>query len=46
MMPAKVFISCGQASRKEVSMVDRISQWFKDEGYDPYAPRMFRQFPN
>lgn len=36
-MPAKVFISCGQASRKEQSMADQIDDWFRSQGYSTYV---------
>lgn len=35
-MPAKVFISCGQASDKERYFASVVGEWFRAEGYKPY----------
>jgi hypothetical protein len=43
-MPAKVFISSGQAP-KERSMVDQISEWLKDEGYNTYVATDVQTIP-
>jgi hypothetical protein len=36
-MPAKVFISCGQANDGETKVVRDVKAWFKSEGFEPFA---------
>jgi hypothetical protein len=36
-MPAKVFISCGQASPAERQVTNSISAWFSSQGFSPYV---------
>ncbi len=36
-MPARVFISCGQAIEEERNVSNELEQWFRSEGYDPYV---------
>lgn len=36
-MPAKVFISCGQASKEERTAAQHLSDWFRSQGYQPYV---------
>ena len=36
-MPAKVFISCGQADQSEKEMVKTLSEWFAAEGFQPFV---------
>jgi hypothetical protein len=36
-MPAKVFISCGQASPEERSVAQSLSAWFVSQGFLPYV---------
>jgi len=35
-MPAKVFISCGQASPVEKQVADTLAKWFSSKGFSPY----------
>jgi hypothetical protein len=37
LMPAKVFISCGQKDDKETKVAQDVRAWFKSEGYDVFA---------
>jgi len=36
-MPAKVFISCGQASPAERQVTHSIATWFSSQGFSPYV---------
>jgi hypothetical protein len=36
-MPAKVFISCGQATSSERAAAAEIEKWFSDRGFEPYV---------
>jgi hypothetical protein len=36
-MPAKVFVSCGQATDQERTMATEVAEWFKTEGYTAYV---------
>src|SRR5208283_3911446 len=36
-MPAKVFISCGQATPQERSVATALGAWFSANGYNPYV---------
>jgi hypothetical protein len=36
-MPAKVFISCGQATAEERKLARQLHDWFESEGYCPYV---------
>ena len=36
-MPAKVFISCGQAHDRERNMAADVSKWFANQGYSTYV---------
>lgn len=36
-MPARVFISCGQATNEERATATELEQWFRSKGYDPYV---------
>ena len=36
-MPAKVFISCGQASPAEKQITDSLAKWFSSQGFSPYV---------
>lgn len=35
-MPARVFISCGQASAEERLVANSLADWFRASGYEPY----------
>ena len=35
-MPGKIFISCGQANSAEVWIANKVSDWLKTKGYEPY----------
>src|SRR5438067_7872739 len=36
-MPARVFISCGQATNEERGAATEREQWFRSKGYEPYV---------
>jgi hypothetical protein len=36
-MPARVFISCGQATDEERNVSSQLEAWFHSKGYDPYV---------
>jgi len=36
-MPARVFISCGQANDEEREVASNLEKWFRLGGYDPYV---------
>jgi hypothetical protein len=36
-MPARVFISCGQATTEERGVASEIRQWLRSKGFDPYV---------
>jgi len=36
-MPARVFISCGQATDEERGVASDLEKWFRSEAYDPYV---------
>jgi hypothetical protein len=36
-MTGKVFISCGQANKKERAVAKQLEAWFRQEGFIPYA---------
>ncbi len=36
-MPARVFISCGQANDEERGVAADLEKWFRSEGFDPYV---------
>jgi hypothetical protein len=36
-MPAKVFISCGQATPEEKLVANTLADWFASVGYEPYV---------
>lgn len=44
-MPAKVFISCGQAPDEEQKMAKELSDWFDREGYKPYVATQVPTIP-
>ena len=47
-MPAKVFISCGQATPAEKEMANKLKQWFehKDQGYKAYVATAIPTIPD
>ena len=45
-MPARVFISCGQASPEERLVAQNISAWFRSQGYLPYVAVTVQTIPD
>jgi len=35
-MPGKIFISCGQDNSTEVWIANKVSDWLKTKGFEPY----------
>jgi hypothetical protein len=36
-MPARVFVSCGQATDEERRTAALVKQWFHDNGFEPHV---------